>query len=68
MGESDVFSTNDFVELDIPKVSKQSIILSRNRKDIITVRAAEIEIDVVPKILFGQNSSFCLAIKFGKNH
>ena len=45
-GESDVFSTNDFVELDIPKVSKQSITLSRDRKDIITVRAAGIEIDV----------------------
>lgn len=45
-GEFDVFSTNDFVELDIPKVSKQNISLSRNRKDLITIRAAGIEIDV----------------------
>lgn len=45
-GEFDIFSTNDFVELDIPAVSKQSITLSRNRKDLITIRAAGIEIDV----------------------
>lgn len=45
-GDFDVFSTNDFVELDIPKVSKQSISISRNRNDFITIRAAGIEIDV----------------------
>ena len=45
-GEFDIFSTNDFVELDIPAVSKQTITLSRNRKDLITIRAAGIEIDV----------------------
>lgn len=45
-GELDVFSTNDFVELDIPKVSKQGITLSKNRKDLITIRATGIEIDV----------------------
>ena len=41
-----VFSTTDFVELDIPKVAKQGITLSKNRKDLITVRAGGIEIDV----------------------
>ena len=45
-GDFDVFSTTDFVELDIPNVSKQGITLSKNRKDLITVRAAGIEIDV----------------------
>lgn len=45
-GDFNVFSTTDFVELDIPKVSKQGITLSKNRKDLITVRAAGIEIDV----------------------
>ena len=38
-GDFNVFSTNDFVELDIPAVSKQSITLSKNRKDLITIRA-----------------------------
>ena len=44
--KDEVFSTTDFVELDIPKVSKQGITLSRNRKDLITIRAGGIEIDV----------------------
>ena len=43
---NEVFSTTDFVELDIPKVAKQGITLSKNRKDLITVRAGGIEIDV----------------------
>ena len=41
-----VFSSTDFVELDIPKVSKQSINLSKNRSNLITVRAGGIEIDI----------------------
>ena len=44
--KNEVFSTADFVELDIPKVSKQEITLSKNRKDLITVRAGGIEIDI----------------------
>ena len=44
--KNEVFSTTDFVELDIPKVSKQGITLSKNRKDLITVRAGGIEIDI----------------------
>ena len=44
--KGEVFSTTDFVELDIPKVSKQGITLSRNRKDLITIRTGGIEIDV----------------------
>lgn len=44
--KDEVFSTTDFVELDIPKVSKQGISLSKDRKDLITVRAGGIEIDI----------------------
>ena len=44
--KEEVFSSTDFVELDIPKVTKQSITISKNRKDFITVRAGGIEIDV----------------------
>lgn len=44
--KNEVFSTTDFVELDIPKVSKQGISLSKDRKDLITVRAGGIEIDI----------------------
>ena len=44
--KGEIFSTTDFVELDIPKVAKQGITLSKNRKDLITVRAGGIEIDV----------------------
>ena len=44
--KGEVFSTTDFVELDIPKVSKQGMTLSRNRNDLITIRAGGIEIDV----------------------
>ena len=44
--KNEVFSTTDFVELDIPKASKQGITLSKNRKDLITVRAGGIEIDI----------------------
>ena len=44
--KTEVFSTTDFVELDIPKVSKQGISLSKDRKDLITVRAGGIEIDI----------------------
>ena len=44
--KNEVLSTTDFVELDIPKVSKQGITLSKNRKDLITVRAGGIEIDI----------------------
>ena len=43
---NEVFSPTDFVELDIPKVSKQSITISKNRKEFITVRTGGIEIDV----------------------
>ena len=45
-GISAFFSTTDFVEVDIPKVSKQSITISKNRKEFITVRTGGIEIDV----------------------
>ena len=44
--KDEVFSSTDFVELDIPKVSKQSINLSKNRSNLITVRAGGIEIDI----------------------
>jgi hypothetical protein len=44
--KDEVFSSTDFVELDIPKVSKQSINLSKNRNKLITVRAGGIEIDI----------------------
>ena len=44
--KDEVFSSTDFVELDIPKVSKQSINLSKNRINLITVRAGGIEIDI----------------------
>lgn len=44
--KNEVFSTTGFVELDIPKVSKQGITPSKNRKDLITVKAGGIEIDV----------------------
>ena len=44
--KDEVFSSTDFVELDIPKVSKQSIKLSKNRNNLITVRAGGIEIDI----------------------
>ena len=38
--KDEVFSSTDFVELDIPKVSKQSINLSKNRNNLITSPAA----------------------------
>ena len=44
--KDEVFSSTDFVELDIPKVSKQSINLSKNRNNLITVRTGGIEIDI----------------------
>ena len=44
--KNEVFSTTDFVELDIPKVSKQGTSLSKDQKDLITVRAGGIEIDI----------------------
>ena len=44
--KDEVFSSTDFVELDIPKVSKQSINLSKNQNNLITVRAGGIEIDI----------------------
>lgn len=44
--KDEIFSSTDFVELDIPKVSKQSINLSKNRSNLITVRAGGIEIDI----------------------
>lgn len=44
--KNEVFSSTDFVELDIPKASKQGISLSKDRKDLITVRAGGIEIDI----------------------
>ena len=44
--KGEIFSTTDFVEVDIPKVSKQSITISKNRKEFITVRTGGIEIDV----------------------
>ena len=44
--KDEVFSSTDFVELDIPKVSKQSINLSKNRNNLITARAGGIEIDI----------------------
>ena len=44
--KGEIFSTTDFVEVDIPKVSKQSITISKNRKEFITLRTGGIEIDV----------------------
>lgn len=44
--EGEVFSSTDFVELDIPHASKQRISVGIDRKEIITVRAAGIEIDI----------------------
>ena len=44
--KGEIFSTTDFVEVDIPKVSKQNITISKNRKEFITVRTGGIEIDV----------------------
>ena len=46
-GESDeALHSSDFVELDIPKISKIPVNLSKNPFDYITVRAGGIEIDI----------------------
>ena len=43
---TDVFQASEFVELDIPASSKHRISVGIDRKDLITVRAGGIEIDI----------------------
>ncbi len=48
-GESehyDIFQSSEFVELDIPSASKHRIAVGIDRKELITVRAGGIEIDI----------------------
>lgn len=45
-GEFDIFSSSDFVELDIPHASAHQISVGIDRKELITVRAGGIEIDI----------------------
>lgn len=42
----DIFQASEFVELDIPHASKHQITVGIDRKELITVRAGGIEIDV----------------------
>lgn len=43
---TDIFQASEFVELDIPHASKHQITVGIDRKELITVRAAGIEIDI----------------------
>ncbi|MBR4599038.1 MAG: hypothetical protein IKO39_03200 [Treponema sp.] len=45
-GNYGVFQASEFVELDIPASSKHRISVGTDRKELITVRAGGIEIDV----------------------
>jgi len=42
----DIFQASEFVELDIPHASKHQITVCIDRKELITVRAGGIEIDI----------------------
>ena len=43
---TEVFQASEFVELDIPGASKHRIAVGIDRKELITVRAGGIEIDI----------------------
>ena len=43
---AEVFQASEFVELDIPSASKHRIAVGIDRKELITVRAGGIEIDI----------------------
>ena len=48
-GESenfDIFQASEFVELDIPAAGRHAISIGQSRKELITVRAGGIEIDI----------------------
>ena len=42
----DIFQASEFVELDIPEAGRHAISIGQSRKDLITVRASGIEIDI----------------------
>lgn len=42
----EAFRASDFVEIDIPEANRHSISIGENRKELITVRAGGIEIDI----------------------
>lgn len=44
--KKEVFRASDFVEIDIPEANRHSISIGENRKELITVRAGGIEIDI----------------------
>ena len=44
--DTEVFQGSEFVELDIPASSKHRISVGIDRKELITVRAGGIEIDI----------------------